>query len=114
MDWVTPSSFDLGFLFLLGIVAMAAHSAVNRSLTLAPASTVVPYQYTLIVWALLFGIVIFDETPRVSMLVGAAIITASGVFIFLREQRLKAEITAPAAAGTVGAPDDIQIPPAKG
>ncbi|KQQ85888.1 DMT family transporter [Aureimonas sp. Leaf324] len=113
MHWVTPSAFDLGFLFLLGIVAMAAHSAVNRSLTLAPASTVVPYQYTLIVWALLFGVVVFDETPRISMLVGAAVITASGVFIFLREQRLKADMTAQGAAGMVGAPDDIQIPPAK-
>ncbi|WP_416356053.1 DMT family transporter [Aureimonas phyllosphaerae] len=114
MHWVTPSAFDLGFLFLLGIVAMAAHSAVNRSLTLAPASTVVPYQYSLIVWALLFGIVIFDETPRISMLVGAAVITASGVFIFLREQRLKAETTAQGASGMGGAPDDIQIPPSRG
>jgi drug/metabolite transporter (DMT)-like permease len=113
MQWVTPSAFDLGFLFLLGIVAMAAHSAVNRSLLLAPASTVVPYQYTLIVWALLFGAVFFDETPRVSMLVGAAIITASGVFIFLREQRLKAGVTAEGAAGMVGAPDDVQVPRAK-
>ncbi len=114
MHWVAPTSFDLGFLFLLGIVAMAAHAAVNRSLLLAPASTVVPYQYTLIVWALLFGVVIFNETPRTSMLIGAAVITASGVFIFLREQRLKAGGATEAAAGTAGAPDDIQIPPAKG
>ncbi|RIY01252.1 DMT family transporter [Aureimonas flava] len=112
-QWVTPSAFDLGFLFLLGIVAMAAHAAVNRSLLLAPASTVVPYQYTLIVWALLFGFVFFDETPRAATLVGAVVITASGVFIFLREQRLKAAVTATGAAGTGGAPDDIQIPPSR-
>ena len=37
---------------LLGVVALGAIICVNRSLTLAPASVVVPYQYTMIVWAM--------------------------------------------------------------
>ncbi|WP_182085558.1 DMT family transporter [Aureimonas sp. ME7] len=110
MHWVPPAASDLGFMFLLGVVAMAAHACVNRALVIAPASVVVPYQYTLIVWALLFGVMIFDEVPRPSMLVGAAIITASGVFIFLREQRLETQTTVRTAAATVGAPDDVQLP----
>lgn len=109
IGWVNPSSFDLGFLFLLGIVSMVAHACVNRSLLIAPASVVVPYQYTLIVWAILFGVVLFGETPRVSLLLGAAIITASGVFIFLREQRLSLATTASGAAAAPGAPDAVQI-----
>ena len=40
---------------LLGVVALFAHIATNKALKLAPASTVVPYQYTLIVWAGEFG-----------------------------------------------------------
>ena len=98
MDWVAPSSFDLGFLFLLGIVSMGAHMCVNRSLLIAPASVVVPYQYTLIVWAILFGVVLFGETPGLPLLIGAAIITGSGIFIFLREQRLAIDMTAKGAA----------------
>ena len=48
---------DLALLVVLGMVAMVAHVCVNRSLTVAPASTVVPYQYTTIVcWAVLFGL----------------------------------------------------------
>ena len=70
---------------------------------------VVPYQYTLIVWAILFGVVLFGETPRASLLLGAAVITASGVFIFLREQRLSLATTAAGAAATSGAPDAVQI-----
>ncbi len=85
--WVTPQWRDLALLALLGIVAMAAHMCVNRSLILAPASTVVPYQYTTIIWAVLFGYLVFGDVPNAAMLAGAAIIIAAGLFIFLREQR---------------------------
>jgi drug/metabolite transporter (DMT)-like permease len=86
--WVTPPPRDLVLLALLGMVAMVAHVCVNRSLKLAPASTVVPYQYTTIVWAVLFGYAVFGDVPDVFMLTGAAIIIGAGLFIFLRERRL--------------------------
>ena len=37
---------------------------VNRSLKLAPASVVVPYQYSMIVWAVMFGYFVFGDVPR--------------------------------------------------
>jgi drug/metabolite transporter (DMT)-like permease len=74
-------------LALLGMVAMVAHVCVNRSLKLAPASTVVPYQYTTIVWAVLFGYLVFGDVPDAWMVSGAAIIIGAGLFIFIREQR---------------------------
>ena len=70
------------------MVAMVAHVCVNRSLKLAPASTVVPYQYTTIVWAVLFGYLVFGDVPDAWMLAGGTIIIGAGLFIFLREQRL--------------------------
>jgi S-adenosylmethionine uptake transporter len=88
LAWVTPPPRDLVLLGLLGMVAMVAHVCVNRSLKLAPASTVVPYQYTTIVWAVLFGYAVFGDVPDVWMLTGAAIIIGAGLFIFLRERRL--------------------------
>jgi drug/metabolite transporter (DMT)-like permease len=86
--WMTPGWGDLALLGLLGVVAMVAHICVNRSLVLAPASVVVPYQYTTILWAVLFGYLVFGDMPDAYMLTGAAIIVAAGLFIFLREQRL--------------------------
>ncbi len=84
--WVTPSTADLGLLTLLGVTAMIAHMWVNRSLKLAPASVVVPYQYTTIVWAVLLGYLIFYDVPSAPMLIGVSIIIAAGIYIFLREQ----------------------------
>ena len=82
------SSTTTLLLSLLGVVSIGAIVLVNQSLRLAPASVVVPYQYTLIVWAILFGYLVLRRRSGAQTLVGAAIIVASGLFIFLREQRL--------------------------
>jgi drug/metabolite transporter (DMT)-like permease len=87
--WAPVSGVDFGLLSLLGIVAMSAHMLVNRSLKLADAATVVPLQYTLLLWAVVFGWLFFGDMPRPAMLVGAGFIVASGLFIFFREQQLK-------------------------
>jgi drug/metabolite transporter (DMT)-like permease len=85
--WVTPSALDFLLLALLGAVACLALMCVNRSLKLAPASVVVPYQYTMIVWAVALGILVFGDKPAPHVLAGAAIIIAAGIYIFVREQR---------------------------
>ncbi|UNK40184.1 DMT family transporter (plasmid) [Shinella sp. H4-D48] len=87
--WAPVSAVDFGLLSLLGIVAMAAHMLVNRSLKLGDAATVVPLQYTLLIWAVLFGWLFFGDAPRPAMLIGAGFIVASGLFIFFRELQLK-------------------------
>jgi drug/metabolite transporter (DMT)-like permease len=86
--WVTPSLADAALLGLLGIVAMVAHLCVTRSLKLAEASVVVPYQYTLIVWALVFGWFIFGDWPTPTMLIGAGLIIAAGLALLLLERRV--------------------------
>lgn len=86
--WVTPTGIDYVQLALLGVVATLALMCVNRSLKLAPASVVAPYQYTLIVWAIAFGYVVFGDIPDAAMLMGAAIIIAAGFYIFLRERTM--------------------------
>lgn len=85
--WVTPTWADAGLLGLLGIVAMVAHLCVTRSLKLAEASVVVPYQYTLIVWALVFGWFVFGDWPTPAMLAGAALIVAAGLALLVLEHR---------------------------
>lgn len=85
--WVAVSWFDAGLLALLGAVAMTAFVCINRALSLAPASVVVPYQYTSIVWAVLLGYIFFGDVPSRHVVIGAGIIIASGFYIFIREQK---------------------------
>lgn len=89
VGWVTPSTSDFILLSLLGIIAALAHVFVNRSLKLAPANVVVPYQYTQIAWAMLFGYIFFGDIPESGMVIGSLVIIAAGFLIFIDEQRAK-------------------------
>jgi drug/metabolite transporter (DMT)-like permease len=91
--WVTPSLPGFGLFALAGAISVGALLCVNRSLKLAPASVVVPYQYSMIVWAVMFGYVVFGDVPTLATLIGAAIIIGAGFYIFLREQALGREDT---------------------
>jgi drug/metabolite transporter (DMT)-like permease len=84
--WVTPSAFDLIFLVAIGLISIGAQFSINRSLKLAAASVVVPYQYSMLVWAILFGYVGFGDVPDAFMLAGSAIIVGAGLYILHREQ----------------------------
>jgi len=92
--WVTPSVGSLGLFAAAGCISVAALLCVNRSLKLAPASVVVPYQYSMIVWAIMFGFIVFGDVPSWPTMVGAAIIIGAGLYIFLRERNLGREETA--------------------
>src|SRR3954465_6215180 len=89
--WTAPGLPDLGLFVLAGCISIVALLCTNRSLKLAPASVVVPYQYSMIVWAVMFGYVVFGDVPSAATILGAAIIIAAGLYIFIREQQLGRE-----------------------
>jgi drug/metabolite transporter (DMT)-like permease len=86
--WRTPGLPDLGLFVLAGCISIVALLCINRALKLAPASVVVPYQYSMIVWAVMFGYAVFGDVPSLATIAGAAIIICAGLYIFLREQQL--------------------------
>jgi drug/metabolite transporter (DMT)-like permease len=88
IGWVTPDIGSLGLFAAAGCVSVGALLCVNRSLKLAPASVVVPYQYSMIVWAVMFGYAVFGDVPSMATIIGAAIIIGAGLYIFLRERNL--------------------------
>jgi drug/metabolite transporter (DMT)-like permease len=89
--WMAPSLGSLGLFAAAGCISVSALLCVNRSLKLAPASVVVPYQYSMIVWAVMFGYFVFGDVPQPATIMGAAIIIGAGLYIFLRERKLGRE-----------------------
>jgi drug/metabolite transporter (DMT)-like permease len=81
-------------LFFCGAcLSVVALLCVNRSLKLSAASVVVPYQYTMIVWAGLFGYLVFGDVPSTNIMLGGAVIVGVGLYIFLRERNLASAAT---------------------
>jgi drug/metabolite transporter (DMT)-like permease len=86
--WITPTLGSLSLFVAAGCISVCALLCGNRSLKLAPASLVVPYQYSMIIWAVMFGYLVFGDVPTAATIVGATIIIGAGFYIFLREREL--------------------------
>jgi drug/metabolite transporter (DMT)-like permease len=93
--WITPPPGDLAMLSLFGVFSILALACVNRALKLAAASVVVPYQYTMIIWAVVLGYVVFGDAPDALTLSGALVIVMAGLYIFWREQMRGQQDAAP-------------------
>lgn len=87
--WRWPSAIDGALLFGTGFVNAVGQWFWTRSLHLAPAAAVTPFYYLTLVWALAIGFLVWGDVPTVSLLIGSAIVVATGLFLFLREARLQ-------------------------
>ncbi len=83
-----PPASDAVALVGIGLLGGCAQVLLTNSYRLAPASTLAPFDYTAMLWALVIGYVVFREVPEPLVMAGAAIVIASGLFIVWRERRL--------------------------
>ncbi|HVB16635.1 MAG TPA: DMT family transporter, partial [Stellaceae bacterium] len=75
----------------------------TRSLSLAPPSAVVPFNYLSLVWATILGFAIWGDVPTAALFAGSAIVVASGLYILWRET-FRRKHPPPAAAPGAGTP----------
>jgi len=101
-----PSADPAGLGFTLGaiLVTSAGYFAVTQAMRLAPAALVSPFRYTRLVFTMGIGILIFGDRPDAPTLIGAAIIIASGLYVFLRERRLARQAPFPPRPVGLGTP----------
>jgi drug/metabolite transporter (DMT)-like permease len=71
---------------LMGTCGLLAHLVISHALRLAPASLLAPFGYTQIIWMTISGIVLFGDWPDQTTLLGAAIVIASGIYVWHRER----------------------------
>lgn len=79
--WRTPEWKAAGQMAMTGVLSGFAHYAIIRAFQAAPASVITPFGYTSLLWATLFGFVVFSEIPTLGTVLGASIIVASGIYI---------------------------------
>ena len=79
----------------MGICGSVANLLLTQSYRLAEASLVTPIKYLSLVFAIVFGFLIWSEIPKILTLLGAALVILSSLIIFTRESQLKKEIITP-------------------
>ena len=85
--WQTPQGMQWLMLGFMGLAGSAGHLMLIQAHRLAPASALAPYMYTQIVWMILVGFMVFGDVPDFWTIAGAAIVVASGLFLFFAEAR---------------------------
>jgi drug/metabolite transporter (DMT)-like permease len=85
--WAPLDLRQAGFLFGIGALGAGAHLCFIRSFEEAEASFLAPFNFTKIVWVTGLGYLMFGEFPAPHVLLGSAIIIASGLYVFMRERR---------------------------
>ncbi|WP_293573584.1 DMT family transporter [Phaeobacter sp.] len=86
--WQPMSQQDWGWMGALCLSGVLGHWLLIKCYEMAEASAVQPFAYFHLIWAAALGVVVFDETIRSNVAIGAAIIVAAGLFTLWRE-RLK-------------------------
>jgi drug/metabolite transporter (DMT)-like permease len=84
---VPPLMSELPLLFGVGLSGAAAQWLLSTAYRNAPAVIVTVFNYSSIVWATLFGWMIWNEWPMKTVVAGAVIVIASNILIIWRESR---------------------------
>tara|TARA_Y100001970_G_C14156511_1_gene815892 strand:- start:213 stop:1031 length:819 start_codon:yes stop_codon:yes gene_type:complete len=93
--WVMPSLYDLFMLSMVGIFGGVANLWLSQSYKFSEVSLVSPLKYLALIFAIIFGYLIWGEVPSIKTLLGSILVILSSAIIFRREIVLKKQISTP-------------------
>lgn len=87
-DWRQPSLSTFGILVVAAAALLAGQYWLVAAMRTGEIAVVAPFRYSIMLWAILAGYLVWHERPDLPSWIGIAIVTAAGIYTFLREQRL--------------------------
>jgi drug/metabolite transporter (DMT)-like permease len=84
--WHWPDPTVIPLLMGAGAALVAAYTFIVIAMRDGDVAVVGPFRYTVIIWAIVAGILVWGEWPDLLALIGIAVITAAGVYTFHRER----------------------------
>ncbi|GAB1584355.1 DMT family transporter [Phyllobacterium phragmitis] len=106
-DYASPTPEQWLYLAGYGLLAALANILLMIAAQRAPASAIASPQYSQMIWAILFGYLVFHDTIDLPMLTGIILIIISGFFTFVREE--KRGVTQPLSVAT-SEPGPVLVP----
>ncbi|MGV1793314.1 DMT family transporter [Rhizobium sp. A37_96] len=87
--WKTPDASGWALMLGLGVISTIGQFLLYEGFRYAPASTLAPIEYSGLVWAFIYGYLIWAEIPAANVFVGALLIIASSLLLVLWERRME-------------------------
>ncbi|MDI1226628.1 MAG: DMT family transporter [bacterium] len=79
---------EWALLLSLGVLDAASLAMIYLGLKYAKASTVVPFQYSGMIWVVLLDLVLWDKVPAMPQVVGAVVLVLAGIYLATHERKL--------------------------
>lgn len=86
--WRAPSLAGIAYVVGAGILLLIGQLALIKAMRTGEIAVVAPFRYSIIIWSILAGLVIWHELPDFQTCLGIAIVFGAGLYTFLREQKL--------------------------
>lgn len=86
VDWQPINLEHLPYFAASGLFIGVAHYLLIEAFRWGEAALVSPFKYANVLWATLFGFLLFGDIPGTATIIGAAIVSASGIYILHRER----------------------------
>ncbi|RJF84107.1 DMT family transporter [Azospirillum cavernae] len=83
--WLAPTATEFALMAAVGALGAVAQVLITQAFRRAPPAVVAPFEYTGMVWASLFGYLVFGDLPTPPVIAGAMVIIGSGLYILHRE-----------------------------
>ena len=85
-EWFTNPYYSWPYIIIMGVVASLSFYFVFSAYSIASPSVVSLFEYSLIIWAIIIGYLLFDDIPTTRTFIGVALIIGAGVYIYIREK----------------------------
>jgi drug/metabolite transporter (DMT)-like permease len=85
--WQSLSVFTIILMAALSVMATSAQWLLIKALSLGEASLLAPIGYVALIFATLWGFLLFGDLPDQWTVIGALVIVASGVYVWSRERK---------------------------
>ena len=85
-EWLTNPSYAWPFIVAMGFTGVFAFYFVFNAYSIASPSVVSLYEYSLIIWSILTGYILFNNIPTIRTFIGVIIIISAGIYIYFREK----------------------------
>jgi drug/metabolite transporter (DMT)-like permease len=87
--WIQPSGRDMLMFLAIGLMGTAGQFCLNQAFRYGEASLVAPLDYTGLLWATAIGWIFWKDVLTLPMIIGAAIVVASCLYILRRGEKKK-------------------------
>ena len=85
-EWFTNPSYAYPYIVVMGIVAAVSFYCVFSAYSVASPSVVSLFEYSLILWSMIAGYLLFQNIPTIRTFFGVALIIGAGIYIYVREK----------------------------